>query len=99
MNKKSIVISVAFVLVLIFALGAFETAKPQQNDDGIFYYREFEDSLGEKVRLTKKPEKVAVLFSSLAGIGVLINMLTKKRSYDIIKSQKTITITIIKNKI
>ena len=71
MNKKSIIISVAFVLVLIFALGAFETAKPQQNDDGIFYYREFEDSLGEKVRLTKKPEKVAVLFSSLAEVWQL----------------------------
>lgn len=71
MNKKSIIISVAFVLVLIFALGAFETAKPQQNDDGIFYYREFEDSLGEKVRLTKKPEKVAVLFSSLADVWQL----------------------------
>ena len=68
MNKKSIIISVVFVVVLILSLGAFESVRPQQEDDGIFYFHQFEDFSGEKVTLTSKPQKVAVLFSSLADV-------------------------------
>ena len=71
MNKKSLIISIVFVVVLIFALGAFENAKPQQSDDGTFYFHQFEDFSNKKVTLTKKPQKVAVLFSSLADVWEL----------------------------
>ena len=71
MNKKSLVISVVLVVVLIFALGAYETAKPQNCDDGTFYFHQFEDFSGKKVTLTSKPKKVAVLFSSLADVWCL----------------------------
>ena len=71
MNKKSIIISVVFVVVLILALGAFESVRPQQEDDGIFYFHQFEDFGGEKITLTHKPKRVAVLFSSLADVWTL----------------------------
>ncbi len=62
-NKKSVIISVIAVIVIIFALGTFETVKPQKSDD---IYFTFTDSMGEVVTLEKKPERVAVLFSSFA---------------------------------
>lgn len=71
MNKKSLIISIAFVIVVIFALGAFESVKPQDNDDGIFYFHQFEDFSGKKVTVTSKPKKVAVLFSSLADVWTI----------------------------
>lgn len=61
MNKKSIVIAIAFVVLLIFVSGAIETNKPQSGD-----YLTFTDSEGNIVELSQKPQKVAVLFSSLA---------------------------------
>lgn len=64
-NKKSVIISVIAVIVIIFALGTFETAKPQNSDD---IYFTFTDSMGEVVTLEKKPERVAVLFSSFADV-------------------------------
>ncbi len=63
MNKKSVIISVLFVCLLIFALGAFETYLPEQTGDTYFT---FTDSEGTLVELKKKPQRVAVLFSSLA---------------------------------
>lgn len=64
MNKKSIVIAVASVMLIIFALVAFETAKPDETPKGA--YCTFVDSEGNVVELSQKPQKVAVLFSSLA---------------------------------
>ncbi len=64
-NKKSVIISVIAVIVIIFVLGTFETVKPQKNND---VYFTFTDSTGEFVTLTKKPERVAVLFSSFAVV-------------------------------
>ena len=63
MNKKSIVIAVVFVLVLIFVSGAIETTNPSVNKGD---YLTFTDSEGNIVELSQKPQKVAVLFSSLA---------------------------------
>ena len=63
MNKKSVVIAIAFVLVLIFVSGAVETQLPS-GDKGD--YLSFTDSEGNLVVLSEKPDKVAVLFSSLA---------------------------------
>ena len=71
MKNKSLIISLVFVVVIIFALGAFETNKPQNNDSDIFYFHQFEDFSGKKVTLTEKPQKVAVLFSSLADVWTL----------------------------
>ena len=71
MNKKSLIISIVFVVAVIFALGAFESVKPQDDDDGVFYFHQFEDFAGEKITLTSKPKKVAVLFSSLADVWQL----------------------------
>ncbi len=67
MNKKSIIISVFSVVIIIFSLGIFETVNPQKSED---IYFTFTDSMGEVITLTKKPENVAVLFSSLADIWI-----------------------------
>lgn len=64
-NKKSVIISVIAVIVIIFGLGAFENVKPQKSKD---IYFAFTDSMGEAVTLAKKPERVAVLFSSFADV-------------------------------
>ncbi len=68
MNKKSLIISIAFVIAVIFALGAYESIRPQDDSDEVFYFHQFEDFSGEKVTLTSKPKRVAVLFSSLADV-------------------------------
>lgn len=65
MNKKNIIISVVAVIVIILFLGAIEAVKPQQKNETAF---SFADSTGAVVSLSKKPERVAVLFSSLAEI-------------------------------
>lgn len=62
MNKKSIIIAVVFVVLLILISGAIETNRPAGNGD----YFTFTDSEGSIVELSEKPQKVAVLFSSLA---------------------------------
>ena len=62
-NKKTVLISVVTVILIIFLLGTFETVKPQKNTD---VYFSFTDSTGKLVTLTEKPERVAVLFSSFA---------------------------------
>ena len=63
MNKKSIVISVVFVVLLILISGAVETNRPKDNNGSYFT---FTDSEGTVVDLHYKPQKTAVLFSSLA---------------------------------
>ena len=63
MNKKSIVIAVIFVVLLIIISGAIETNKTS-SDSGRYFT--FTDSDGNVVELSHKPEKTAVLFSSLA---------------------------------
>lgn len=68
MNKKSVVISVIFVVAVILLLGIFERLKPAKEDDEIFYFHQFEDFSGEKITLSAKPQRVAVLFSSLAEV-------------------------------
>ena len=62
MNKKSIVIAVIVVVLLIFISGAIETNKPENSGE----YFTFTDSEGTIVELSHKPQKTAVLFSSLA---------------------------------
>ena len=62
MNKKSIIIAVVIVVLLIFISGAVETNKPESSGE----YFTFTDSEGEIVELSHKPQKTAVLFSSLA---------------------------------
>ena len=62
MNKKSIIIAVVIVILLIFISGAVETNKPESSGE----YFTFTDSEGEIVELSHKPQKTAVLFSSLA---------------------------------
>lgn len=62
MNKKSIIIAVVIVVLLIFISGAVETNKPKSSGE----YFTFTDSEGEIVELSHKPQKTAVLFSSLA---------------------------------
>lgn len=62
MNKKSIIIAVVIVVLLIFISGAVETKKPESSGE----YFTFTDSEGEIVELSHKPQKTAVLFSSLA---------------------------------
>lgn len=66
MNKKSIIIAVVFVILLIFISGAVETNKPESNGK----YFTFTDSEGTIVELSHKPQKTAVLFSSLAECWV-----------------------------
>ena len=62
MNKKSIIIAVVIVVLLIFISGAVETNKPESSGE----YFTFTDSEGEIVEFSHKPQKTAVLFSSLA---------------------------------
>ena len=62
MNKKSIIIAVVFVVLLIFISGAVEINKPESSGE----YFTFTDSEGAIVELSHKPQKTAVLFSSLA---------------------------------
>lgn len=62
MNKKSIIIAVVIVVLLVFISGAVETNKPESSGE----YFTFTDSEGEIVELSHKPQKTAVLFSSLA---------------------------------
>lgn len=62
MNNKSIIIAVVIVVLLIFISGAVETNKPESSGE----YFTFTDSEGEIVELSHKPQKTAVLFSSLA---------------------------------
>ena len=62
MNKKSIIIAVVFVVLLIFISGAVETNKAESSGE----YFTFTDSEGAIVELSHKPQKTAVLFSSLA---------------------------------
>ena len=62
MNKKSIVIAVIVVVLLIFISGAVETNMPESSRE----YFAFTDSEGAIVELSHKPQKTAVLFSSLA---------------------------------
>lgn len=62
MNKKSIIIAVVIVVLLIFISGAVETNKPESSGE----YFTFTDSEGNIVELSHKPQKTAVLFSSLA---------------------------------
>ena len=64
MNKKSIIIAVVIVVLLIFISGAVETNKPESSGE----YFTFTDSEGEIVELSHKPQKTAVLFSSLAEL-------------------------------
>lgn len=64
MNKRSVVISVLLVVLIIFALGLFETKKPDERKGEA--YCTFADSESNVVELFEKPKKVAVLFSSLA---------------------------------
>ncbi len=64
-NKKSFIISVIAVIVIIFALGTFEIVKPQSSGE---VYFTFTDSMGNVVSLNKKPERTAVLFSSFADV-------------------------------
>ena len=51
-----------FIVLLIFISGAVETNKPESSGE----YFTFTDSEGEIVELSHKPQKTAVLFSSLA---------------------------------
>lgn len=62
MNKKSIIIAVVIVVLLIFISGVVETNKPESSGE----YFTFTDSEGEIVELSHKPQKTVVLFSSLA---------------------------------
>ena len=62
MNKKSIIIAVIFVVLIIFISGAIETNKTENSGE----YFTFTDSEGAIVELSHKPQKTAVLFSSLA---------------------------------
>ena len=62
MNKKSIIIAVVIVVLLIFISGAVETNKPESSGE----YFTFTDSEGEIVELSHKPQKTAVLFSFLS---------------------------------
>lgn len=71
MNKKSLIISVVAVIAIVLVLGAIEGMREPEKDDGIFYFHQFEDFSGKKITLDEKPEKVAVLFSSLAEIWTL----------------------------
>lgn len=63
MNKKSIIISVAFVVLVILISGAFEIKRPTEEKGAYFTFTDSESNI---VELSEKPQKVAVLFSSLA---------------------------------
>ncbi|MBR3815162.1 MAG: ABC transporter substrate-binding protein [Clostridia bacterium] len=62
MNKKSTVIAAIAVVLLIFISGAVEINKTESSGE----YFTFTDSEGNIVELSHKPQKTAVLFSSLA---------------------------------
>ena len=62
MNKKSVVIAVVAVVLLLFISGAVEINKPEGSGE----YFIFTDSESNIVELSHKPQKTAVLFSSLA---------------------------------
>ena len=62
MNKKSIAIAVIIVVLLIFISGAIGNNKTESSGE----YFTFTDSEGNIVELSHKPQKTAVLFSSLA---------------------------------
>lgn len=70
MNKKSVIISVVAVALIIALLGCFETMKPQQENKGEPYLY-FADSENEIITLYEKPKRVAVLFSSLCNVWQL----------------------------
>ena len=59
---------VALLLLMTLLLGGCATAAPVEMGEG---YYTFSDSAGETVILPKKPEKVAVLFSSFAEVWLL----------------------------
>lgn len=64
MSKKNIIISVVVILSLIFAWFAVDFFSSEEAKTGEYY--SFTDSENNLVKLNKKPQKVAVLFSSLA---------------------------------
>ena len=68
MNKRIFAITLAFVCVFgcVFALTLKEEKSISVTDGNAFY--SFTDSLGNEVTLAKKPERVAVLFSSLCNV-------------------------------
>lgn len=68
MNKKLVAISVLLITasLLLFAI-VFSSEKTLQAENDKAYFT-FTDSLGNEVILTEKPEKVAVLFSSLCQV-------------------------------
>lgn len=63
--------SVFFVIPILIAvlLCSCTHQNSAVNEDGIYY--SFTDSLGNEVKLTKKPKKTAILFSSYADIWAL----------------------------
>ncbi len=63
MNKKSIIVSIVFVVLVILISGTVETNR-QPSDSGT--YLTFTDSESNIIELSHKPQKTAVLFSSLA---------------------------------
>ena len=65
MNKKTTVISVIIAIAIVFACGLFEQNKQKLGFKGDAYYS-VADSDGGIVEFYSEPQKVAVLFSSLA---------------------------------
>ena len=68
MNKKSVSVILILLCLLLFfyVTGNTDNTKKSDTDTDSFY--SFTDSLGNEVTLTKKPERVAVLFSSLCNV-------------------------------
>lgn len=64
MNKKTVIISVLLVIVIIFSLGFFETSVKKTETEGV----EILDSENNLVTVSKNPQRVAVLFSSLCDV-------------------------------
>ena len=58
------ILCVSLAIVLILALGACQASRTEDDD----CYISFTDDLGREVTLSKKPSRVAVLFSSYAEI-------------------------------
>ena len=58
------------LLAVFLVVGVFSSCGNAEADEFSAWYC-FEDDRGEEIRLLEKPENVAVLFSSLADIGVL----------------------------
>ena len=67
MAKNARIISLAMVAMLVLSLAACSSVKNGSND-GVWY--SFDDHCGNTVELHRKPQKVAVLFSSFADIWV-----------------------------